>query len=100
MGILLRKQRSSKRTRLAILLTLVLTLLATGATAGVRQVLATQETAYHTVVVQAGDTLWDIARRWGDARTDIRNLVWKIRVMNQLESTNIYPGQVLVVPSR
>ena len=49
------------------------------------------------VVVQQGDTLWDIARDNSLGR-DIRLVIWEMRKFNGLEDVNIQPGQVLVVP--
>jgi LysM repeat protein len=48
--------------------------------------------------VQSGDTLWNIAEVVtpdGDAR----DMVSQIKRLNDLESSVIYPGQVLAVPS-
>lgn len=51
-----------------------------------------------TVVVVDGDSLWDIARRTSP-ESDPRAVVSDIRVLNNLSSNLIYPGQVLTVPS-
>lgn len=56
-----------------------------------------QEQAFQTVVVSRGDTLWTIALR---IKPDIdpRKTVFHIKQANGLESVNLAPGQVLVVP--
>lgn len=51
------------------------------------------------VVVRPGDTLWAIARQYGPANRDIREVIDWIRVHNQLGSRPIRPGEVLVVPT-
>lgn len=51
------------------------------------------------VVVRPGDTLWTIAREYGPANRDIREVVDWIRVRNELGSRPIRPGEVLVVPT-
>lgn len=51
------------------------------------------------VVVVEGDTLWRIARRVVPDR-DPRAVVGDIRMMNRLDGSLIYPGQVLTVPNR
>ncbi len=56
------------------------------------------EPSYKTVVVRQGDTLWDLARRTKPG-TDPRKTVYEIRKLNQLESVNLQPGQILMIPS-
>jgi len=49
--------------------------------------------------VRSGDTLWAIATTVaGD--DDVRDVVWQIKHLNGLDSSVIYPGQVLVVPTQ
>lgn len=48
------------------------------------------------VVVEAGDTLWSIARALVPDE-DPRVVVGTIRELNQLGSADIYPGQVLSI---
>lgn len=57
---------------------------------------------YHTqtVVVNNGDTLWDIACRNADGKEDVREVVYRISRANDLKSKYVYPGQVLKVPTR
>ena len=50
-------------------------------------------------VVRGGDTLWDIASAVTDPGEDIRGLVDEIRRLNDLPSSLIQPGQVLLVPT-
>ena len=47
--------------------------------------------------VKAGDTLWSIAERTYPG--DPREGVWELRSRNELASSLIVPGQVLVLPS-
>lgn len=53
-----------------------------------------------TVIVSRGDTLWDIAREHTNKEYDIRNEIYSIKEINNLETSNIYPGQELIVPIR
>jgi predicted Zn-dependent protease len=51
-----------------------------------------------TIVVQPGDTLWQIAERTAP-RTDPREMVWRIAELNDLgPSPTIRAGQQLVLP--
>lgn len=55
------------------------------------------EPSYETVVVRRGDTLWDIARRVNPG-TDPRKTIYEIKKLNQLDSVNLQPGQILLIP--
>lgn len=58
-----------------------------------------QATAYQTVYVTQGDSLWSIAARHVDAKEDVRTLVNAIRQANGLANdVAIYPGQSLKIP--
>ena len=50
-----------------------------------------------SVVVQPGETLWQIARRAAPG-TDPRETVDRIADLNDLESATVRPGQRLVIP--
>ena len=53
--------------------------------------------AAQVVVVQAGETLWGIAREVAPG-SDPRGVVRQIRQMNDLGTTPVVPGQSIVVP--
>ncbi|NLK09156.1 MAG: LysM peptidoglycan-binding domain-containing protein [Firmicutes bacterium] len=56
------------------------------------------EESAQTVIVSRGDTLWTIARNILP-EVDPRKTVFYIKKANGLESVDIAPGQVLVVPN-
>ena len=51
------------------------------------------------VVVESGDTLWNIARAYGPTDVDIRVIVWNIERLNDVTAAELQPGQVLLVPT-
>lgn len=53
---------------------------------------------YETVNVTQGDTLWNIAREYISEKEDIRDYIYMIRKVNNLESANIHPGDQLLIP--
>ena len=57
-----------------------------------------QDINYREVKVQYGDTLWNIARTYGDSSRDVREIVYDICTLNNVEAGSIYPGQILKVP--
>lgn len=50
-------------------------------------------------VVEEGDELWNIAQdETGFDNLDPRDVVDRIKELNNLDSANIYPGDVLIIP--
>ncbi len=54
---------------------------------------------YQTVSVKPGDTLWEIADKYSQD-TEIREYIYKIKAINDLDSANIYAGQKLYLPEK
>lgn len=55
--------------------------------------------AYKTVIVDYGDTIWDIAQKYNDnSNQDMRMFVYNIEKVNGLKGEMIKPGQVLRIP--
>lgn len=54
----------------------------------------------YSIVINANDTIWDIARDIcnKDAKLNIQNVIIDIQEINNLSDTNIYVGQTLNVP--
>lgn len=51
-----------------------------------------------TVVVNNGETLWEIASRYTGEKEDVREVMYRINRANDLTTKYVYPGQVLKVP--
>ena len=49
-------------------------------------------------VVGAGDTLWAVAGSYLEPGEDVRATISDIRRLTGLESSLIYPGQILLIP--
>ena len=49
-------------------------------------------------VVSPGDTLWQVAASHAGPDVDIRNLIADIKHVSGIESSTIYPGQILRIP--
>jgi hypothetical protein len=54
---------------------------------------------YAKVTVCSGDTLWTIASEYISNNDDIRELVYNIKKVNNLNSAIIIPGQELLIPN-
>ncbi len=58
----------------------------------------TKET-FTQVIVESGDSLWNIASKFGPQNQDPRKMVDKIRQANGIsDNQSIQPGQILLVP--
>ena len=55
--------------------------------------------AYYAITVESGDTLWTIAEKYSDDKTDIRQFIYDISKINDLESSKILVGQKLLIPA-
>ncbi|WP_042500274.1 LysM peptidoglycan-binding domain-containing protein [Thermaerobacter marianensis] len=51
------------------------------------------------VVVRPGDTLWEVAQRYGRTDRDPRDVVAAIMEASGLSTAQLRPGMVLVVPA-
>ena len=58
-----------------------------------------QSAPVQTVTVQPGESLWSVAQRIAPDN-DPREVVAQIRRLNDLESSSLQVGQLLVLPSR
>ncbi|MGO4544825.1 LysM peptidoglycan-binding domain-containing protein [Paenibacillus sp. 2TAB23] len=60
---------------------------------------ATASNEEQVVTVHSGDTLWAIAKRYSDSKHDIRYIIYRIKDRNELNTSEINPGQTLIIPS-
>lgn len=58
-----------------------------------------QEAKYIEIVVDSGDTVWDLAREFSPKGKDVRKSVYEIGAINNLVSYDIFPGQVIKIPA-
>ena len=91
---MLRQTTASSRVLVIISTIVVALVLLLPSTGG-----AAQEAATEDYVVRSGDTLWEIAEERTVAGEDIRGTIAGIRRLNELDSSLIQPGDVLLVPT-
>jgi hypothetical protein len=51
-----------------------------------------------TYVVRPGDTLWAVGSHLAGPEDDVRRLVHEIRRLNDLQGSELSPGEVLLTP--
>lgn len=64
---------------------------------GYSDVSAAQKPEYVTVKVQDGDTLWTLAKEYGPQDQDVRETIYNIRKLNDMDSANIMAGQFITI---
>lgn len=60
--------------------------------------LTSKEVYYKDIEIEDGQTLWQIAESEFGKNSDIRKYVYQIKKINNIESSNIVPGQIIKVP--
>lgn len=66
---------------------------------GVNASILPGEEMYQTITVEQNDTLWDIAAQKVDSSMDIREYIYQIKKINQInDSGYLSPGQTLKLP--
>ena len=48
-----------------------------------------------TYTVSQGETLWTIAKQYIDEKTDIREYIYNIKKLNNMNTSTIYAGQTI-----
>jgi LysM repeat protein len=56
-----------------------------------------KDVTYKIITVKRGDTLWDIASKYGNKNTDIRQTIFEIQKLNNLSSSMLYEGEEIKV---
>lgn len=98
----MRSIQSNSRTGLRALFLGLLLVLVVGALLLLFQgeaVSAPIQPAATSVVVQPGETLWEIADRFTPESADLRVVVTELVTLNGLQSKVLKPGQVLQIPA-
>lgn len=54
--------------------------------------------SFKEVIVCKGDTLWTISKYYGNGE-NIQKVIYEIMKFNNMEKSDIYPGQKLNIPS-
>lgn len=58
---------------------------------------ATKKVEAEEITVSAGDTLWSIACEYKKSGQDVREYLYNLRELNELNDCIIYPGQVIKI---
>ncbi len=86
------------KRRFMIAIAIVLTVTAATLFIAFDKISGYSEPSYLEVVVTRGDTMWDIIQEVYGENTDIRRMISSVKRINGLENTDIYEGQVMLLP--
>ena len=86
-----------KKKKIKVISFLVMVMISIFIVPHLRKVSGNNKSDYVKVVVYPGDTLWNIAQKYG-SDDDIRKTIFQIRKVNNLGSPIIQPGQELLIP--
>ena len=50
------------------------------------------------IAISKGDTLWDIALEYMPEKYDVRKMIYNIKRINKMESSYIFPGDIIKIP--
>ena len=90
---------SPVRFFLFVLISIMIIIFAGYSLLNVSQAEAASEVTYEHVVVQDSDTLWGLAEMYNpDTDLSYRDIVYSICEINDMDSEDIHPGDVLYVP--
>lgn len=53
--------------------------------------------SHKTIYISKNETLWSIAKEYKKPNQDIRDYIYEIRKLNNMESATIYEGQELII---
>ncbi len=53
---------------------------------------------YYVIKISDGDTLWNIATEYGPDNQDIRDTVYEICELNEMQASDLEAGQKILIP--
>lgn len=53
---------------------------------------------YKEIEIINGDTLWMLAIDYMPERYDVRKMLYEIKMLNNMETSNVYPGDIIKIP--
>lgn len=95
-----KKYRIKSKLRFTLFLTIAILFVfsATGTIIGAYNAESLTKVTYSEIEVQAGDTLWNLAKEFGPNNKDTREVIYEICKVNDISAESIYPGQALLIP--
>jgi len=93
-----REKETRSNKKIIAIISVIILLTITLITLYTVNALTEKEIYYKNIEIKNGQTLWKIVENEFGKDIDIRKYVYKIKKINNLENSNIRPGQVLKIP--
>lgn len=91
--------RSKFRFTLFLTVAILMAVSVTGTIFGANQAESLTKPVYKEIIVQSGDTLWNLAEEFGPVNQDTRKVVHAICNLNDISADSIFPGQTILIPA-
>jgi len=97
----MKKYRIANKFRFTTFVTLVILacVIITGSAMGCFTASSKDAIKYTTIQVQAGDTLWNLAREYGSTKKDVREVIYEICKLNDVTAETLQAGQYITIPN-
>lgn len=93
-----RRYKIINRTRFSIFVISVFVIVIIGISSFNKVYSSIYEYSYDEIQIIEGDTLWAIALHYMPKDYDVRRMVYDIKEFNGMNTSYIYPGDILKVP--
>ncbi len=93
--------RIKNKFRFITFLTVLMLITAFGSSAifGLGDAAGSDKTQYVSVKVEAGDTLWNLAKEYGPSNVDLRRVIYEIEKINNIDAGSLQTGMIITIPS-
>jgi len=97
---MIKKYRIKSKFRFTLFLTIAILMVIsiTGTMIGANNAESLTKPTYSEIIVESGDTLWNLAQEFGPDDKDVREVVFEICKINNVSADSIYPGQTIRIP--
>ncbi|MEG0918491.1 MAG: LysM peptidoglycan-binding domain-containing protein [Anaerovoracaceae bacterium] len=92
------RMKSKFRFTIFIALLTICFVTATNTFLGFNDAIAIDETSKAQIEIVAGDTMWDIAQRYKSPDTEIREAIYMICKVNDINAGDLVPGILIDIP--
>jgi nucleoid-associated protein YgaU len=98
--IMKKKYRIKSKFRFTLFMTIAILMMIsiTGTVIGANNAESLTKPVYSEIIVQSGDTLWNLAEEFGPDNKDIREVIFEICELNDISADSIQPGQTILIP--
>ena len=91
--------RSKFRFTIFLAVAILVVISLTGTIFGANDAESLTKPVYSEIIVQSGDTLWNLAQEFGPDHKDLREVIFEICKLNDISADGIYPGQAILIPA-